>query len=166
VIAGTPVTSVGPAGVWIGLANSDDVGIRFDLRAEVYRNGTELVGSGELPSVHGGGSGFNNAHLNTINLTAGSGAVFSSGDTLSIMLFVRNACAGSGKTSGRARLWYNDTAADTRFDATIGSAATYHLLDGFLLSTAAGTGPKKTVDKQAGAKCSPYKLFGTWTRTM
>jgi hypothetical protein len=42
----------------VGLKNSDDVGIRFDLRAEVYRNGTQLAGSGEVASVPGGSSGF------------------------------------------------------------------------------------------------------------
>ena len=54
--------------VWVGLKNSDDVGIRFDLQAKVYLNGS-LVGSGTLNSVAGGSSGFNNAKLHTIPLT-------------------------------------------------------------------------------------------------
>jgi hypothetical protein len=40
---GNPLSA---AKVWVGLKNSDDVGIRFDLRAEVYANGT-LVASGQ-----------------------------------------------------------------------------------------------------------------------
>ena len=34
------LTAVGPAKVWIGLKNSDDVGLRLDLRAELLVNGT------------------------------------------------------------------------------------------------------------------------------
>jgi hypothetical protein len=74
-VAATPVplTAIGPVNVWVGLTNSDDVGIRFDLKAEIYRNTTLLLGSGELASVQGGSSGFNNAHLQTIPLTLVSG---------------------------------------------------------------------------------------------
>ena len=160
---GGPLTSLGPASIWVGLANSDDVGIRFDLRAEVYRNGTELVGSGEVTSVPGGSSGFNNARLNEITVASAAGITFVSGDTLSIKLYVRNACAGSRKNSGRARLWFNDSAANSRLVGTIGSPKTFFLRDGFLLASTAGPGPKKTIDVAAGAKCSPYKLFGAWT---
>jgi hypothetical protein len=163
---GVPLTSLGPVRIWVGLKNSDDVGIRFDLRAEARRNGTQLVGSGELASVPGGSSGFNNAKLNAITLTPVGGAGFQSGDMLSITVYVRNACSGSGKNSGGARLWFNDSAANSRFDATIGSPATYFLRDGFSLATTPGPGPKKTVDVAAGAKCSPYKTFGTWSTTL
>ena len=98
--SGAPLTSLGPANIWVGLKNSDDVGIRFDLRAEVYRNGTQLVGSGEVASVPGGSSGFNNAKEDTITLTRVEGATFQSGDAVSIKLYVRNACTGSSKNSG------------------------------------------------------------------
>jgi len=51
------LTVLGPVTIWVGLTNSDDVGIRFDLRAEVYKAGT-LVGSGQVNSVAGGSGGF------------------------------------------------------------------------------------------------------------
>jgi hypothetical protein len=164
--SGAPLTSLGPANIWVGLTNSDDVGIRFDLRAEVYRNATQLVGSGEAASVQGGSSGFNNARQDTIPLTPVGGATFQSGDTVSIKLYVRNACTGSGKNSGRARLWFNDSAANSRFNATIGDPRTYFLRDAFVLATSPGPGPKRTIDVAAGAKCSPYKTFGTWSTTV
>jgi len=85
---------------------------------------------------------------------------------LSVKLFVRNACSGSGKNSGTARLWFNDSAANSRFAATIGSPKTYFLRDAFALATSPGPGPKKTIDVLAGAKCSPYKTFGTWSTTL
>jgi hypothetical protein len=161
------LTALSPARIWVGLANSDDVGIRFDLRAEVYRNGTELVGSGELASAIGGSSGFNNAKLDTIPLTLTSSPGIAAGDTLSIKLLVRNACAGSGKNSGRARLWFNDAAANSRFDTTLdGTTSDWYLRDLFALAPTPGPGPKKTIDVQSGAKCSVYKPFGTWTTTL
>jgi hypothetical protein len=149
--------------VWIGLANSDDVGIRFDLRAEVYKNAAEPIAAGELTGVAGGSSGFNNANEHNIDLIGVPGAAINSGDTLSFVLYARNACSGSRKNSGRARLWYNDAAADSRFFANVGSSTTQYLLDGFTFGGAPGTGPKKTRDVAAGPKCSPFKPFGTWS---
>lgn len=167
VTLGQALTGLGPASIWIGLKNSDDVGIRFDLRAEVYRNGTQLIGSGELASVAGGSSGFNNANEHAITVAMEPGVEFFSGDTLGLKLLVRNACSGSGKNSGRARLWYNDSDADSRLDVEIdNTASTDYLVGGLLLSSSVGSGPKLTVDVSAGAKCSPYKSFGTWSMTV
>jgi hypothetical protein len=171
-IAPITLDTLSPAKVWVGLANSDDVGIRFDLKAIVYVNGNP-VGSGTLDSVAGGSSGFNNAKLNSINLTVTPTQV-SPGDTFAIQVYARNACVGSGKNSGRARLWYNGQPIDTgatrdagsRFDATIGgSNSDYFLRTGFALSTTAGAA-KTTIDVQAGAKCGPYVSFGTWSETL
>ena len=165
IINATPqFTSLSPANIWIGLKNSDDVGTRFDLKAEVYKNGTELVSSGQLDNVWGGSSGFNNANLQTIPFNTFTPVDFPQGSTLSIKLYVRNACVGPTHNSGIARLWYDDAAANSRFDATVeGSSSNYYLRDIFALSTTVGSGPKKKIDVQAGAKCSPFKEFGTWT---
>jgi len=163
---GSQLTILSPAQVWIGLKNSDDVGIKFDLMAEVYK-GTNIIGSGQLNSVAGGSSGFNNAHVYSVPLTLASSVSVQPGDQLSIKVYVRNACSGSGKNSGFARLWYNDSQANSQFGVTINSTAkTYYLLDNFALGTNPGSGPKKTLDVAAGAKCSAFKLFGTWSRTM
>lgn len=163
---GSLLTNLGPAQVWIGLKNSDDVGIKFDLSAEAYRNGAELVGSGELTSVAGGSSGFNTAHLRSIPLTFMNGISFLPNDTLSLKVLVRNACSGSGKNSGTARLWFGDNSANSRLDAAIGSPASYYLVDDFGLTTLPGTGPRTKIDQAAGAKCSPYKSFGVWHYTV
>ena len=86
---------------------------------------------------------------------------------MSFKLSVRVA-ATSGHTSGTARLWFNDAAANSRFSATVGGVTTdYFLLDGFVLTTVAGPGPKKTsdvlVNRNVGG--NPFKPFGTWTKT-
>jgi hypothetical protein len=163
----TPIqlTSLSPAKVWVGLKNSDDIGIKFDLKAEVYKGNT-LVSSGEVDSVSGGSNGFAHAQLNTIPFATFSPVDFPQGTQLSVKVYARNACTGSGKNSGTARLWYNDTQANSFFDATIGSNDTnYYLLTNALLGTIAGTGPKQTSDVSAGAKCSAFKQFGTWSIT-
>jgi Immunoglobulin I-set domain len=165
-VNGAPVTAVGPANVWIGVKNSDDVGTKFDLLAEVLRNGV-VIGSGQLNEVPGGSSGFNNAVQRTINMALTGSGDFCSGGTLSFRLSVRIA-ASSGHVSGTARLWYNDAAANSRFDIEIsGTSSTYYLRDLFVLATTPGPGPKKTIDvlvnrNQGG---NPFKPFGTWNVT-
>jgi hypothetical protein len=157
------LTTLGPARVWIGLKNSDDVGTKFDLLAEILQNGT-LVGSGQLNSVPGGSSGFNNANLFSIPLNLFSPVEWPQNSLLSVRLSVRNTCYGHTHNSGTARLWYNDTAANSSFNTTIaGSNWIYYLLNGFVLGNSPGPGPRKYVDIQAGSPCSPFKLFGTWS---
>jgi hypothetical protein len=162
------LTALSPADVWIGLKNSDDVGTNFDLLAEVFRNGA-LVGSGQINNVSGGSSGFNNAKDRAIALALTSPGTdpLCSGDTLSIRLSVRVTAVG-GHSSGTARLWYNDSAANSHFDATIGGVnSNFYLLNGFVLGTSPGTGPKLTIDVLVNRKIggNPFKPFGTWIKT-
>jgi hypothetical protein len=161
------LTALGPAQAWLGLRNSDDVGTMFDLRAEVSRNGV-VIGSGQLDGVSGGSSGFNNAVLRTTNLALAVPVDVCPGDTLSLKLSVRIAANVAGHRSGTARLWFNDSAANSQFSTTIGGATTTNfLLNGFGLGSVAGSGPKKTidvfVDRAVGG--NPFKAFGTWSRT-
>lgn len=161
------LTALGPAQAWVGLKNSDDVGTRFDLRAEVLRNGV-VIGSGQLDGVSSGSSGFNNAVLRTINLALSAPVDVCPGDTLSMKLSVRIAATVAGHRSGTARLWFNDSAANSHFSTTIGGATTSNfLLNGFGLGPVAGSGPKKSidvfVDRAVGG--NPFKPFGTWTTT-
>jgi hypothetical protein len=149
--------------VWVGLKNSDDVGIRLDLRAEVSMGNT-LVTSGEATSVAAGSSGFNNAVLDTIPLNAFAPVAVLPGSQLTLRLYVRNACSGSTHSSGVARLWYNDAAANSAFGATIaGTSTTDYLVVGSRLSTSPGTGPQASIDGAAGTMCSAFKPFGTWS---
>ncbi len=170
----SPPACASPVKVWIGLANSDDVGLKFDLLATVYVNGAP-VGSGQLDSVPGGSSGFNNASLRTIpvNLTGGPVSVHS-GDTLAVQVSARNACVGSGHNNGRARLWYNGQPIDSgagrdagsRFDASVvGSPHDYFLRSSFTLDTTPGSS-RTSADVSAGVKCGPFQSFGTWSEIL
>jgi hypothetical protein len=169
-VGDSELTELGPARVWIGLGNSDDVGIAFDLQAKVFWNGSP-VGSGQLDGVGGGSSGFSNAVLRSIPLTLTGPVAVSTGGRLKIEVLVRNGCSGSGKNSGTARLWYNGQKVDsgpnrdagTRFDATIrGVNHDYFLRGSAALSTTAGAS-QLTIDKAAGAPCSAFVSFGSWT---
>lgn len=150
--------------VWLGLKNSDDVGIKFDIRAELYKKNTSvenLVEFGELKSVPGGSSGFNNAHQYTITMSISSSTTFMTGDSMYLKVLVRNACSGSGKNSGVARLWLGDSSANSRASITIQDPQTYYLYSGGILSLSRGSN-RSYLDIQAGAKCSIYKSIGIW----
>jgi hypothetical protein len=160
------------ARVWLGLKNSDDVGTRFDLQAIVKNSAGDLVSSGALFGALGGSSGFNGAKLRTIPLSFPTTA-FSSGNGISIEVSVRNSCVGTTHNSGTARLWYNDTAANSRVNEA--GAGTLYLVTPPLsaalnLSSSPGLGPKKTKDVFVGARdtsCTgPWTSFGTWTGTV
>jgi hypothetical protein len=151
----------------LGLKNSDDVGTKFDLLAEVLKNG-QVVGTGQLNNLSGGSSGFNNAVARLIALTLSAPTDLSSGDTVGIRLSVRIAAAVSGHRSGTARLWFDDSAADSNFQVTInGSTTNRYLRSGFQLITTAGLGPKNTIDVlvDRAVNGNPFKPFGTWTFT-
>ena len=160
------ITAPVQARVWIGLKNSDDVGTKFDLLAEVLKNGA-VVGSGQTNGVSGGSSGFNNAIQDTINLALSAPAALCPGDVVSFRLSVRVA-ANSSHTSGTARLWFNDNAANSRLSATLeGQTFSAYLLDNFVLGTNPGSGPKKTIDVLVNRNVggNPFKPFGTWNKT-
>jgi hypothetical protein len=148
---------------WIGLKNSDDVGTKFEVKAEVT-NGTSEGYSAPV-QVPAGSSGFNNAKLVTIPVTNYVGTV---GDPISITIWVRVACA-SGHVSGTARLWWNDTQANSRVNESPGFG-TRSLKGAETLSDTVGSGPKMTKDvlvKKTGcpgqADDANWKTFGTWT---
>ena len=167
------LTALSPARVWVGLKTSDDVGTKFDLLAEVLKNGA-VVGTGQVNGVPGGSSGFNNAVLNTITLALSSLPVdICPGDALGFKLSVRVA-ANSGHSSGTARLWYSGKFIDTgasrdagsRFGATIGGGTADYFLRTGVLDTTAGS--SKTfidvlVNRNVGG--NPFKPFGAWSIT-
>ncbi len=164
---GLDINCLSPAELWIGLKNSDDVGTKFDLRAQVIFNGA-VIGSGELDSVAGGSSGFNNAKERAVSMTLTANPTIETGDIICFVPSVRIATKVAGHRSGTARLWYNDAAADSRFDVRIGTLDVNLFLIDFLgsdgLSLAPGTGPRKTsdvfVDKAVNG--NPWKPFGAW----
>jgi hypothetical protein len=164
--SGSCLGTLAPANVWLGLKNSDDVGTKFDLRVEVLKNAA-VISSGQVNSVPGGSSGFNNAAQRTVSLSPIAPGVVVSGDTLGLRVSVR--IAATGHRSGTARLWFNDSVANSGFGATIGGVTSQFYLTGTAAPTlrvgTPGVGPRRsvdvTVDRAVGG--NPFKPFGTWT---
>jgi hypothetical protein len=171
---GSQLTALGPAKVWLGLGGPG-FGIKFGLKAEVYVDAA-LAASGAVDGASGGfGANPRFAKLISIPLALTAGPVtVQEGSQLEIRVLVRNACSGSWRTSGTARLWFNGKLVDSgfkhdtasRFGVTIAGASTdYFLRGGFALDTSAGSA-KQSVDAGVGAKCGPFVPFGTWSITL
>jgi hypothetical protein len=87
------LTALSPAEVWVGVKNSDAVGLRLDLKAEMYLNATK-VGEGQLINVASGSSGFTNARPHAIPLTLLTAAEVPADVELELTLSVRRTCVG------------------------------------------------------------------------
>jgi hypothetical protein len=177
-VATPRLTAVGPAKLWVGLKNSDAVGLRLDIRTEMLVNGI-IVAAGEVTNVAAGSSGFNNALLHTLPMTmAGGAADLRAGTTMALRASVRRTCFGTGHNSGTARLWFNGAPVDSgagrdagsRLAATIDvSSSQYFLRSGFVLHSAQGSARQSVdaaVNSNAACPARPYAPLGTWTMTL
>jgi uncharacterized repeat protein (TIGR03803 family) len=172
----TALTALSPARVWVGLANSNNVGLGLDLLAEVFVDSVK-AGEGRLDNVSLDGRGFDHAILYSIPLALTQGPVeFPGGAALEITLSARRACSGgNGHNAGKVGLWYNGQPVDggaapapgSRFGATIGgTSADYFLRGGFALSTEPGTSSESTDVRVQGKGTCPARAFtpfGTWS---
>ena len=179
-----PLTALSPAKVWIGLKNNDDIGLRVDLLAEVLLKAgasETVIGQGRLDNQPAGGSGFNNAALNTIPLTlTGAPVLVPDGAQLEFRLSARRTCAGGGHAAGIVLLWYDGRAIDSgnardagsRLGATRGSRTPtdFSLRSGLALSETAGTAKTSVaVSLNSMESCTAgrsYVPFGTWTTSL
>jgi outer membrane protein assembly factor BamB len=175
--SGPSLAGVTSVQVWVGLANSDSVGLRLDLKAELFIDSTSNlpIATGMASNVRGG-SGHGNAVLVDVPLALTDGAVtLPPRQPLLLRVSARRTCAGGGHASGIARLWYNGVAIDTgkkrdtasRFGATIGEAdVTYYLRAGWALATTPGASRlwvNRPVNSVAACPDRPYAPFGTWS---
>jgi hypothetical protein len=184
IVVGPTIQSFSPAKIWLGLKNSDAVGLRVDLLVELLVNDVP-IGNGFLENQTTGSSGFNNAQLKAVALAGGAGE-FTAGDELAVRVSVRRTCSGGGHNSGTVRLWYNGQPIDSgatrdagsRFGVTTGGSSTDHFLrNGFALSTTAGSS-RLSADAAVNSKVAcnvefpnfppdrPYTEIGTWSVTL
>lgn len=120
------LTTLDDLHVWIGLKNSDDQGTRFDLRVELYKNGT-VVTSGETYCIQGITRNANNATESIVAFDPFSTQTFDGTvDILSLKVLTRIGTNGSGGFCGGhsnavgLRLYFDATNRPTNFDATFG----------------------------------------------
>lgn len=172
------LSALDPAQVWIGMANSDNAGMRLDAQAEVLLNGT-VVGTGQLLDFKGGSSNFANAVLQSIPLALSGTPEVGVNASLAVRLGVRATCALGGSRAGKVRFWYDGQPIDSgkpdagsRIRASLETdKTTFFLRSGtpLALSTTAGTA-KQFIDVQVDskAKCPsrPFSPIGTWSVTI
>jgi hypothetical protein len=155
--------------ILIGLVNTDDIGTKFDLQGEVYKNAS-LIASGELIGVSERGRLLDHTVINLIPLSLPAPVSFFGGDTLSIKLSMRITCTGGTHASGRARFYYTGQGLGSHFDATFyGVTSSYFLRDGFGLGTTPDFTPKTidlALDSKKPCPTRPYTPLGTWSITL
>jgi protocatechuate 3,4-dioxygenase beta subunit len=157
------LTSLSPANLWMSKPIGDFL-LRVDVLAEVFKDNT-LVSSGQLNSVTVG-TIFGTMTQLSVPFNSFTPVNFPTGSQLKLKVSTRNACSGSLDSNGTVRLFYNDSGANSRFDATIeGSNSDYYLRSAFALATTVGAGPRQNVSVSAGSQCSAFKTFGTWVIT-
>ena len=111
--------------VWLGLKNSDDIGTRFDLRAEVYKNGQFLITSGEFYCIQNITRNPDLAEEVTLSFGSFSPVDFSGTDALSLKILTRIGTNGAGTFCGGhsnavgLRLYFDAVSRPSRFDATL-----------------------------------------------
>ena len=170
----TPIL-VSPAKVWVGIGDVGSTGIRIDLKAKVYLNGTlAAVGQHDSLSV-GVDPHYAYAKLRSIPLKLTDTEVeVTPASELKVRVLVRNACTGSGQPSGTIRLWYNGTGlptglghgADSHVDINVeGSTSSYFLRSGLALDTTTGSS-REWAAAEVGEPCGPWVPFGTWSVTV
>jgi hypothetical protein len=154
------LTAVAPVKVWIGLKNSDDVGLRLDLRAELLVGGT-VAATGTVDNVSSGGTGFNNAILQSVSMSLTSGPLDIPADAaVAMRVSARRTCFGGGHNSGTARVWFNGFPIDDGPMRDAGSR---------LQATLAGIEwPAFLRNVNSGASCParPFVPFGTWATNL
>ena len=121
------VTALQPVHVWLGLKDDDDQGTKFDLLAELYKNGA-LVASGLTRCITGVTRKASQAK--EVTATFGSFTPVSlngSTDTLSLKIWTRigtnsdnTKCGGHSNAVG-LRLYFDAAIRPARFGAKIGS---------------------------------------------
>lgn len=172
------LTALGTAALWIGLKNSDDVGLRVDLHADVLVNGV-IAGSGDVANAATGSSGFNNAQLQALALAMPNGPVdLATGANVSLRLSVRRTCSAVvGHTSGIVRFWYAGQPIDqgvsrdagSRFAASInGASSQFFPWAGSVLGTTAATARTSVdalVNSAIACPARPFTSLGVWTLT-
>jgi hypothetical protein len=173
VLPATKLTSAGPADIWFGLKNSADNGAKFDIKAEVLKNGV-VVASEQINRVTLGTPSaiFKSykAVLKKIDLNCDSLPVpIGTGDQLSLRVSVRIASSGWSKSKATATLWYNQAGSgddSSHLHARIGGTEKrYSLVPGFLLTTGPTGGTPQSVDVfvDRSVNGNAFVPFGTWT---
>jgi len=120
---------LGDLHVWLGLKNSDDQGTQFDLRAEIWKNGTELVAAGQTLCITAVTRNPANAKEVTVMFDPFAPVQFNNvTDELSLKVLTRigtnpngTKCPGPGGSHNNAvglRVYFDATSRASQFEGT------------------------------------------------
>jgi hypothetical protein len=166
------LASLAPATLWIGLKNSDDQGTKFDLRTEVYINGT-LISNGITRCITGVTRNPNQAKQVSVDFGSISDGTIESGDELSLKILTRigtnpddTKCSGHNNAVG-LRLYYDAVSRPSRFGAEIAPdpLTNFFLHANALLDDSAPTATTAQFKDSASVNFvggNPWKEIGTW----
>jgi hypothetical protein len=119
------LTALNDLHVWLGLKNSDDIGTRFDLRAEVSRNGQSFIASSDTYCIQGITRNASLAQEVVGSFGSFSPVDFSGADSLSLKILTRIGTDGAGAFCGDhsnavgLRLYFDAVSRPSRFEATL-----------------------------------------------
>ena len=152
---------------WLTTSSSNR---KFDIKAQVLRNGV-VVAEREITDITVGlGSSFNKAVYTQIQpLIPATASAFTTQDTLSVRLSIKlsPSSGGGNQASAEVRLWYNTPGNNSRLRALrAGTAVSYNLVTGFKLqqtpTQAQGGSQYVSLNVRRG---EPYREFGVWSIT-
>jgi RHS repeat-associated protein len=113
---------------WLGLKNSDDQGTQFDLRAELYVNGT-LISSGITRCITGIVRSQSSAKEATVSFGSFAPVTVNASDVIQLKLLTRigtnaddSKCSGHSNATG-LRMYYDSTGHPARFVETVSPLA-------------------------------------------
>jgi hypothetical protein len=154
--------------VWLSTSSSNR---RYDLMAEVLKNGVKLLEKVVTNQTLGFGTTFNKAIYVSIGAFAATAVDFGPGDTLSVRVSLKlnSGSPGGQNASGATRRWYNvptpPPAANSHVRATrAGTTVRYYLVTPFALQKD-GTVAGPTQYSDAVVDKTGFTVLGTWSVT-
>ena len=184
-----PLGGLSPVHAWVGLKNNDDQGTRFDLRAQVWQNGS-VVATGLTRCVNGVTR--NPSLAKEVVVGWDPSSPVPAGE-FALVLSTRigtnpdeTKCTpgpgGSHNSAVGLRVYYDSTSRPSRFDMTLGSSSTdvYLHSNGSACTSAPSVGATNLYFDEARSDGrrevqglrrrelrggNPWKVIGTWDGT-
>jgi hypothetical protein len=153
--------------VWMSTSSANR---KFDLMAEVLRNGQVVASKVITNQVLGSGTTFSKAIYKEIRTVSAADVSFTASDTLSVRVSIKvsNSSPGGNSASGAIRLWYNiptPPGNNSHLHAKRGGTdVKYYLITGSQLKRGGPVlGPTQSID--AVVNKTTFTPLGTWSIT-
>lgn len=154
--------------LWLSTSSSNR---RYDLKAEVLKNGVKVAEKIISNQELGYGTTFNKAIYKSVGAFAATAVGFGPADRLSVRVSLKLTadCPGGDNASGAVRLWYNVPTPPPQNNSHLhatrdGTAVRYYLVSGFALQKdGTVSGPTQSIDVVVYKP--NFTVLGTWTIT-